>query len=143
MRLAWLRACERLKAWLGPAPLGRRGEAAAAKHLKRLGYKILARGDRTALGEIDIVAVDGRTLVFVEVKTRSSHDAGRPAEAVDENKQRRLTRLALGYLKRHGLLGCPARFDIVEVTWPAQGRRPKIEHIVGAFEASGGPGMFG
>src|SRR5688572_21335059 len=87
-------------AWDRGLSLGRRGENAAARFLQRLGYTIVARAARDAIGELDIVAVDGRTVVFVEVKTRASHDTGHPAEAVDEDKQRRLTRLALAYLKR-------------------------------------------
>ena len=136
MRPSWLAN------WFRPAPLGKRGEAAAARRLKQLGYKIVARGVRDTLGEIDLVAVDGRTVVFVEVKTRASHDGGRPAEAVDADKQRRLTRLALAYLKRNGLLGYPARFDVVEVTWPEKRGRAAIEHIKAAFEAQGGESMF-
>ncbi|NIP84559.1 MAG: YraN family protein [Planctomycetales bacterium] len=120
--------------------LGERGEAAAARLLKRLGYKIVGRGQRDGTGELDIVAVDlrdrrGPTVVFVEVKTRGSHLAGHPAEAVDEEKQRRLSRLALGYLKRHGLLEYPARFDVVAVTWPAGQKKPRLEHFPHAFEA--------
>ena len=105
--------------------------------MKRRGYKIVARGERARLGEIDLVAVDGRTIVFVEVKTRVSAEAGHPAEAVDPAKQRRLSRLATAFLKRHRLLGCPARFDVIAVTWPPNRRRPKIEHFVNAFEAVG------
>ncbi|MEQ8786673.1 MAG: YraN family protein [Pirellulaceae bacterium] len=122
--------------------LGQRGEAAAARFLKRLGYKIVARSQRDVLGEIDLVAVDGRTIVFVEVKTRRSLDAGHPAEAVDADKQRRLTRLALGYLKRHRLLEHRARFDVVAVLWSDGQRRPHIEHFRSAFEASGEGRMF-
>jgi putative endonuclease len=128
--------------WHPPRTLGQRGEAAAARHLSRQGLRVVARSARSGLGEIDLVAIDGRTVVFVEVKTRRATDAGHPAEAVDEAKQRRLTRLALGYLKRHGLLEYPARFDIVAVTWPADERRPTIEHFTGAFEPQGGQGMF-
>ena len=70
-------------------PLGRRGEAAAARFLRRRGYKIIARHERLRGGELDLVAVDrDRTLVFVEVKTRESRDAGHPAEAVDLAKTR-------------------------------------------------------
>jgi len=125
-----------------PKPLAIRGERAAARHLRRLGYKIVARGDRSQLGEIDLVAVDGATIVFVEVKTRDSADAGHPSEAVDSAKQRRLTRLALAYVKRHRLLECPARFDVVAVTWPAGQRRPTIEHFKNAFEAVGHSGFY-
>jgi putative endonuclease len=123
-------------------PLGKRGESAAARYLRRLGYVIVARGDRALIGEIDLVAVDGRTLVFVEVKTRTSQDAGHPADAVDVAKQRRLTRLALAYMKRHDLLDNPARFDVVAVTWPDKGARPVIEHFPSAFEAVGFEGMY-
>ncbi len=130
------------RSWFSPLPLGRRGEAAAARFLRKLGYIIVAQGYRDRLGEIDLIAVDGRTVVFVEVKTRTSHDAGHPAQAVDLDKQKRLTRLALSYLKRHDLLDCRCRFDIIAVTWPENARRPNIEHLKSAFEATDGQGMF-
>jgi putative endonuclease len=129
-------------AWDRHLPLGRRGENAAARYLRRLGYLIVARGARDPVGELDLVAVDGRTVVFVEVKTRASHDAGHPADAVDEAKQRRMTRLALSYLKRHDLLDYRSRFDVVAVTWPDGAKRPTIEHFKGAFEAVGVEGMY-
>jgi putative endonuclease len=139
----WLRALwRRVPLARRRRSLGQRGEAAAEKYLKRQGYKIVARGDRSLLGELDLVAVDGRTVVFVEVKARESQDFGNPAEAVDAEKQRRLTRLALAFLKRHGLLEYPARFDIVAVTWPEGSRQPAIEHVRDAFPAVGFPGMF-
>ena len=119
------------------APLGRRGEAAAARFLKKQGYKIIARGDRSKPGELDLVAIDGRTVVFVEVKTRESAKAGHPVEAVQTAKQRRLTRLAVTFLKRHGFLEQPARFDVVAITWPHDHRHPIIEHFPNAFEAVG------
>ena len=125
-----------------PKTLGQQGEAAAARYLKRLGYKIVARGQRDLLGELDLVAVDGQTVVFVEVKTRRSQDAGHPADAVNADKQRRMTRLALAFLKRHGLLEYPSRFDVIAVTWPEGQRRPKIEHFQNAFEAVGREGMY-
>jgi len=127
---------------LTPRSLGQRGEAEAARYLRRLGYKIVARGSRSHLGELDLVAVDGQTVVFVEVKTRESSSGGHPAEAVTAEKQRRLTRLGLAFLKRHGLLEYPARFDVVAITWPEGARRPKIEHIASAFPAMGFKGMF-
>jgi putative endonuclease len=118
--------------------LGQRGEDEAARYLRKKGYKIIARGDRLKRrDEIDIVAVQGKTIVFVEVKTRVSTDDGHPSEAVDGVKQRRLTRLAVTFLKRHKLLAYPARFDVVAITWPPDERRPKIEHIENAFEAVG------
>jgi putative endonuclease len=105
-----------VRQWRTPQPLGRRGEAAAARFLKRRGFVIVARSERDMLGEMDLIAVEQRTVVFVEVKTRKSHQAGHPAEAVGAAKQRRLTRLALGYLKRHDLLEQRARFDVIAVT---------------------------
>jgi putative endonuclease len=133
----WTRFVSWLGAWRRPAALGQRGETEAARYLQKLGYTIVARSDRGRLGELDLVAVDQRVIVFVEVKTRRSHEAGHPADAVDEDKQRRLTRLALTYLKRHGLLECPARFDVVAVTWPDDNSRPVVEHFRNAFEAVG------
>lgn len=135
------RLLARIRLWWAalwkPRTLGQRGEATAARYLRRLGYHIVGRSERGGLGEIDLVAVDGRTVVFVEVKTRRTHDAGHPEDAVDERKQRRLTRLALSWLKRHDLLENPARFDVVAVTWPAPEKRPRIEHFQNAFEPTG------
>jgi putative endonuclease len=130
------------RSWFPPATLGQRGEKLAARWLRRQSYKIVARGSRGALGEIDLVAVDGRTVVFVEVKTRRSQDAGHPADAVDKEKQRRLTRLAVAYLRRHGLLEYPARMDVVAITWPEGRGRPTIEHFRNAFTPVGHEGMF-
>ncbi len=127
-----------------PAPesLGERGEAEAERFLTKLGYKILARGSRNKLGELDRVALDGATIVFVEVKTRHSTDQGHPADAVDDRKQAKLTRLALAYLKRHRLLDHSSRFDVVAITWPEDDQQPKIEHFKNAFEATGRDSMF-
>lgn len=123
--------------------LGRKGEAAAARFLRRSGYRILARGDALLGGEIDLVALDGRAVVFVEVKTRRAAEAGHPAEAVDADKQRRLTRVAVLWLRRHHMLDRPARFDVVAVTWPEDARKPRIEHFRNAFEASGLDQFYG
>jgi putative endonuclease len=135
-----------LRSWLAERlssnrPLGQRGEDAAVRYLKRKGYHILARGHDSRLGELDIIAVDGRTVVFVEVKTRQSGDAGHPAEAIDELKQRRMTQAALAYLKAQGLLKYAARFDVVAIVWPENSRRPSIEHFQSAF-APVGAGQF-
>lgn len=116
---------------------GERGERAAAKFLKRQGYKIVERNYATPWGEIDLVALDGSTIVFVEVKTRKSDIAGRPEEAVTLDKQRRLTNMALSYLKKRKLLGFSARFDVVAVTWPDGLRQPEIRHLRNAFEPVG------
>lgn len=123
-------------AWFAPLTLGQLGERAAAKFLKRHGYIIIECSHRNPFGEIDIIAVQGRTVVFVEVKTRSAHDAGHPAEAVDNEKQRRLTRAAAAYRKRHDLLETAARFDVIAITWPAGKGQPVVEHFQNAFEAT-------
>jgi putative endonuclease len=136
-------AVVRLKSRLFPNDrLGRRGERAAVTFLKRQRYTIIHRGYRILGGELDIVAVEGRTVVFVEVKTRVSHDAGHPAEAVDPHKQRQLTQLALAYLRRYHLLDYSARFDVIAITWPANQKKPTIEHIKNAFESPGQGQMF-
>ncbi|MFO0821247.1 MAG: YraN family protein [Pirellulales bacterium] len=117
--------------------LGERGERAAERFLRGLGYRIVDRRVRWGHGEIDLVAVDGQTIVFVEVKTRRSKAKGHPADAVDARKQRQLTRLALAWLKKHRLLDRRARFDVVAITWPREATHPTIEHIRNAFEAVG------
>jgi putative endonuclease len=135
-----------LRSWLAERlpkkSLGRRGEDAAARFLRRLGYRILARGLDSRLGELDIIAVDGRTIVFVEVKTRTTTDAGHPTDAIDATKQRRMTQAALAYLKSHGLLQHAARFDVVAVTWPENLCRPTIEHFKNAFSPVGAGQFF-
>lgn len=122
--------------------LGQRGEDAAADYLKRKRLRIIERGYDSPLGEIDIIAVDDRTVVFVEVKTRSSTDAGHPTEAIDATKQRRMTQAALAYLKSKRLLQQSARFDVVAVTWPSDAREPAIEHYKNAFEPTGSGQFF-
>jgi putative endonuclease len=114
--------------------LGKMGEDLACRELARRGYAILARRFRTRLGEIDIIAHDGPTLVFVEVKTRSSAAFGRAAEAVTVRKQAKIGLMAAEYLLRRGLSGTPCRFDVVAVL-AEQGRAPAIELIRGAFDA--------
>lgn len=94
---------------------GRRSERRAARLLKRRGYRILAMNVVTPMGEIDIVAEDEGTLVFVEVKARTSLSFGRPEEAVTRAKQATLTRAALYWLKSHDALWRPARFDVVAI----------------------------
>lgn len=135
-----------LRSWLAAKfserPLGVRGEDAAARFLKRQGYRIIERGYDSPLGELDIIAVDGRTIVFLEVKTRASTDAGHPTEAIDVNKQQRMTQSALAYLKSKRLLEHSSRFDVVAVTWPPNSRRPHIEHFKNAFSPTGAGQFF-
>lgn len=118
------------------AALGRAGEDLAARHLEGRGYRILERGFRTRDGEIDLVATDGGTVVFVEVKTRSGAACGRPAEAVDGRKQHRLLRAARVWLHRHGATETPCRFDVVEVL-SRPGGEVVASHIQDAFQEDG------
>jgi putative endonuclease len=122
--------------------LGSRGETEAEKYLAARGFRILRRGLRSRRGELDLVALDGRQVVFVEVKTRLDHLAGHPAEAVGPEKQRKISLLALEFLKKHGLLEHPARFDVVAITWPSGQEKPIIEHFKNAFEPPGRFQMF-
>ena len=122
--------------------LGNRGERTTARYLRRQGFKIVARQYRTQLGEVDLVCRDGETWVFVEVKTRASDVAGRGDEAVTLAKQKKLTQVALKFLKDHGLLEQRARFDVISIVWPAGSRKPQIEHYRNAFPAVGFGQMF-
>ena len=117
-----------------PDTLGERGENIAARFLRDLGYKIILRNFRCNLGEIDIVARDGETLVFVEVKTRSYDDPS-PEDQVSEHKQHQLTKAGKFYLSRYGAPRPPARFDVVSVVWP-ENQEPQIRHIKSAFQAT-------
>ena len=122
------------------APVGQRGEQAAARLLRRKGLRIVAEQESDRSGEIDLIAIDRRaqTVVFVEVKTHATLKPGHPAERVDLPKQRRVTRAALRYLKRKRLLGNACRFDVVAVWWPDGRAEPeRIEHFQAAFEAVG------
>ena len=117
-----------------PDPLGERGENVAAKYLRNQGYKILERNFRTAVGEVDIIARDKKTLVFVEVKTRA-YDDPTPEEQVNTEKQHQLTKAAKMYLLRFGQPQPAARFDVVAVVWP-ENSKPVVRHIPHAFEAT-------
>src|SRR5260370_19469263 len=125
----------RVAAWIeklrAQRPLGRRGERAAEKYLRRCGYRIVKRNFRASGAEIDLVAMDGDVLVFVEVKTRRSRDAGAPEEAVDERKQRQIRRAAEIFATRYREDEIEMRFDIVAVD--ASGERLQIELLRNAF----------
>ncbi len=111
---------------------GRDAEALALRRLKKSGYKIIARNYRTRVGEIDIIARDGETIAFVEVKARQSTRYGTPKLAVTPAKQRKISMAALHYLKATGQIGAKARFDVVSVA--AAAYRPQIEIVKNAFE---------
>ncbi len=112
--------------------LGRTGEDIACEHLRKKGYEIVERGFRLFRGEIDVVARDGDTLVFVEVKTRADESHGRPEESVTPGKQRQIRRIARGYLLKYSLGEVPCRFDVVAILL----RGPddcRLEHFKDAF----------
>lgn len=110
---------------------GKASETRAADFLRRMGYRILATNYRSKLGEIDIIARDGQTLVFVEVKARASNRFGSPKAAVTLAKQRKISMAALDYLKRCGLTAASARFDVVAID--TAGGHADIEVVKNAF----------
>jgi putative endonuclease len=114
---------------------GDRGEDRTATFLRQEGYRILERNYRCPLGEMDIIARDGKTIVFIEVKARSSDRFGSPQAAIGPQKQRRMTAIALCYLKGKGWLGMPARFDVAAVRLDAAGERVTL--YKNAFDATG------
>ena len=111
--------------------LGKAGEDLACRELERRGYEIVARRHRQPGGEIDIIARDGPTLVFVEVKARDGRAFGEAVEAVTPHKRRRLVRLAFDYAMRHNLAGRSCRFDVVAIQLDED--RPSIEVYQNAF----------
>ena len=113
--------------------LGRLGEDLAATHLERLGYTLLARNHRTRHGELDVVAVDGDALVFVEVKTRRG--AGSPWDALHDGKRLQVREMARAYLGdvRDRPRTRTVRFDAIGVTIDRHGRLASLDHLQGAF----------
>ena len=115
---------------------GRRGEALAAEHFERLGFEVLARNHRTRFGELDLVAYDGETLVFAEVKTRRANRAGRgPWEALHEPKRKQVRRMAAAFLIEPGdrPRSAELRFDAVGVIIDGQGHLVRLDHLEAAF----------
>ena len=112
--------------------LGKSGERAALRYLKNKKYKILAQNFRLFRGEIDIIALDKNTLVFVEVKTRKSTDFGLPEESVTPSKQRQIKRIAQGFLMRNNLQDAECRFDVISILFD-QNQGYRIRHIQNAF----------
>lgn len=113
--------------------IGRKGEKLARRFLKRLGYKILARNYACPAGEIDVIALDGRTIAFVEVKTRRGDALADPEDAVTAHKRRQLTRVAQYWLSQRRADDYGCRFDVVSVTMLERGR-PVIRHTPDAFQ---------
>ncbi len=114
--------------------LGNYGEDYTCEYLQNKGYRIIERNFRNKLGEIDLIAKDGKVICFIEVKTRESLQYGAPFEAVHLAKQRKMARVALSYLKyRFNTVDILSRFDVISIYRPPQGQ-PTIEHIKNAFD---------
>ncbi len=111
---------------------GKESEDIALKFLKKKGYKILEQNYRTKLGEIDIIAIDKDIIVFVEVKARRSNQFGDPKWSVTPQKQRKISMVALYYLKKAKLNHAKARFDVVSIN--SRSDETSIEIIKNAFE---------
>ncbi len=123
------------KFFSGSSQLGRRGERRACRWLAKQGYQILQRNFRLGRDEADIIAraPDGKTLVFVEVKTRRASNPS-PEESINRKKQYRLVRLAVKYRQKTRCEDQPIRFDAIAIQWPKKGN-PQFHHYPGAFEA--------
>lgn len=125
---------------------GRRSERAAAKFLRRLGLRVLAANVSDPAGELDLLALDGETLVVVEVRSTAADGVDaleNTAASVDLRKQRKITGATLRFLSARRLLGKIAvRFDVLVISWPAHAREPVIKHITNAFQAVGSFQMF-
>ena len=119
----------------GRGELGRRGEAVAEDFLRDRRYTIVARNFRCRAGEIDLVALDGTTLVFVEVRSRRGTMMGTPLESVDGRKQVQVARVARQFLAMRGWSERCARFDVIGVRFDHE--PPAVEHVRGAFEMAG------
>ncbi len=129
--------------WIVGKLLGDAGERQAVRYLKRQGYRILGRQQRSRFGELDIVALDRQQIVFVEVKTRRGASVEEALEAVTPDKQRRIVRAARAWLKERRQLERSCRFDVVAVIWTDDDRSPTVRHVRHAFEAPGKGPFFG
>jgi putative endonuclease len=118
-----------------PRP-GRTGETLACRHLESRGLVVLARNFRCRSGEVDVIARDGDTTVFVEVKERAGNTHGQACDAVTVGKRRRIVRAARIYASARGLSESPLRFDVVSIDWADDGR-PSIRHDASAFDSDG------
>lgn len=113
--------------------LGALGERHAARFLRAKGYRLLEANFTTRYGELDLIARDNDTLVFVEVRTRTSEETMTPLSSVNERKQEHVIRTARAYLRTRRLPECPCRFDVVEVIATPTGRVREVRHYAGAF----------
>jgi putative endonuclease len=113
--------------------LGKAGEDAAVRFLEKKHYRIVGRRFRMLRGEIDLIALERGTLVFIEVKARTGRDFGQPEESVTARKQEQIRKIAQAYLAKSRLANIPCRFDVVSVMF-GEGRHPLVRHIQNAFE---------
>lgn len=120
--------------------IGEWGEAVALRHLESKGYRIRVRNWRTPEGEVDIVAQDGDTIVFVEVKARTTRDFGWPEESITAAKRRRLQRAAWAYLQAHEMVDAMWRIDVIAIDRSSSGTVERLEHYVSAVD--GEPGLL-
>lgn len=116
--------------------IGREGEALAIAYLQKNGYRIVEKNYRCRFGEIDIVALDRKTVCFIEVKTRSTDQYDRPEVAVHKQKQHKLSRVALWFLREKRLNNVRARFDVLAIR--KRGKLNEIQHFKNAFELMDG-----
>lgn len=116
---------------------GSKSERAAERFLRRVGYRILGRNYSCPGGELDLVALDGREIVFVEVRSTAGVDAERPTASVDWHKQRKICHAARHFISRHRLGDRVCRFDVLILCWPANRQEPQIIHYPNAFEEVG------
>ena len=114
--------------------VGRRAEALAAEQLERAGLRIVARNWRRAEGELDLVADDSGTCVFVEVRSRTGEERGHPLEAITARKRAQVIRTARVYLDAEAPRAAGYRFDVVAVTFWEDGRAPDVTHVPDAFQ---------
>ena len=113
---------------------GAQGEILAAARLQKEGYRIIERNYRCRYGEIDLIAMDKQDVVFIEVKGRGSDTFGAPEEAIGPAKQKRISKVALHYLRERGLGDRNARFDVVAIRFAPRGNR--VQLIRNAFDLS-------
>ena len=116
---------------------GQRSERQAARFLRKQGFRILAHNVDDRLGEIDLLALDGHTLVVVEVRSSESRTFNELAASVNLEKQKRLTNATLRFLQRRKLRNVGIRFDVLTIRWPAKTKEPEIQHYRQAFQAVG------
>jgi len=116
---------------------GQEGESEAERYLRRKGYRIVARNLRSSMGELDLVAEDGRVLVFVEVKARRTGQFGGAIHAVHRQKQQKLIRLASQFLAQRHWMDRSCRFDVVLLE-ATESATLQVEHIQNAFEVPSG-----